>query len=343
MRGGKGAAATNDAGLGGCMVLVILMCLGFLLGVGLLVLGWRGRRVDDHPVCRRCGYDLTGMMPGRRHNRCAVCGTVLWWRGVRRGNRAEHGVLMWTGLLLALPCVLGGALLVAAAARGVELLRYAPDGYVIYRAQSGDGSEEARAFAELNRRAARRGGEAIVERALAIQGDPEVEWDSRWGDVAETAERAGVMSRGQWERYLGQVLRFSERVRPRVGWGEDVLVDLEEPEFRCGSGLTVDVSSQVTLKWGDFSITSSCPDASIRSPSRHWFGLNPGRIEFLAEDKERVGVGRREMTMVHRWEVRATGVFVGTGRGRLETQVRLEILPEGEASQGVPEEGKNPR
>ena len=27
----------------------------------LLIAGLRGRRVDDHPLCRRCGFDLIGL------------------------------------------------------------------------------------------------------------------------------------------------------------------------------------------------------------------------------------------------------------------------------------------
>ena len=35
-----------------------LLAIAALLGVFLVVRGWRGRRIDDHPLCRKCGYDL---------------------------------------------------------------------------------------------------------------------------------------------------------------------------------------------------------------------------------------------------------------------------------------------
>src|SRR5690606_6583837 len=31
-----------------------------MLGAALLSLGLRGRRVNDHPICRKCGFDLVG-------------------------------------------------------------------------------------------------------------------------------------------------------------------------------------------------------------------------------------------------------------------------------------------
>ncbi len=35
-------------------------------GVVALVLGLRGRRIDDHPICRKCGFDLVGSLPSAR-------------------------------------------------------------------------------------------------------------------------------------------------------------------------------------------------------------------------------------------------------------------------------------
>jgi hypothetical protein len=42
----------------------LLPLLLLVLGVLLIVRGLRGRAVDDHPICRRCGFDLTGRPEG---------------------------------------------------------------------------------------------------------------------------------------------------------------------------------------------------------------------------------------------------------------------------------------
>jgi hypothetical protein len=67
-----------------------------------VIAGWRGRRVDDHPLCRKCGYDLTG------DTGSGVC------PGMRRGPEAgrarsrtvtanAEGALLALGLILTIP------------------------------------------------------------------------------------------------------------------------------------------------------------------------------------------------------------------------------------------------
>src|SRR3954447_10809108 len=73
----------------------------------LFLLAWsvRRRRVDDHPVCRRCGFDLTGRPAGS--SGCSECGADLSRRrAIRRGNRARRWrVARW----VAIPLLLAGA------------------------------------------------------------------------------------------------------------------------------------------------------------------------------------------------------------------------------------------
>ena len=40
---------------------MILVATAFAGGVAMLLIGLRGRRVTDHPTCRRCRYDLHGL------------------------------------------------------------------------------------------------------------------------------------------------------------------------------------------------------------------------------------------------------------------------------------------
>src|SRR4051812_37949123 len=75
---------------GDAMVLAVIVGAVFLLGgIFLLVFGVRGRRVDDHPVCRKCGFDLYGRP--EESTRCSECGTDLRKRRtVRVGNRKKR-------------------------------------------------------------------------------------------------------------------------------------------------------------------------------------------------------------------------------------------------------------
>ena len=74
------------------LVLSSAVLAAFFGGVLLCFRGVRGRRVDAHPLCRRCGYDLSGHP--ERPDRCPECGSdttepesvVLGHRVLSRGR-----------------------------------------------------------------------------------------------------------------------------------------------------------------------------------------------------------------------------------------------------------------
>src|SRR5687767_13350874 len=112
---------------------------GWTAGVSLLLvwIGARGRRVDTHPICRRCEFDLFGL-PGTSA-RCPECGADL---ARRRATRIGHRRRIRLLLTLAIPLLLisGGALGVAgyAKARGVNVYRYKPVSWLIREMRHAD-------------------------------------------------------------------------------------------------------------------------------------------------------------------------------------------------------------
>ena len=94
--------------------MVVVCGLVVLIGMCLLAVGLRGRRVNDHPVCRRCKFDLVGLYPDA--GRCPECGAPLSGRAVRRGVRMYRPLLAGTGgALCLLGVAIGGAGLVVTA------------------------------------------------------------------------------------------------------------------------------------------------------------------------------------------------------------------------------------
>ena len=79
-----------------------LLFASVLLAVGGLLLWWGrwGRRVNDHPICRKCGYDLLGLSPGTAA--CPECGRSLSRkRAKRRGLRVKRpGAIAFALILL---------------------------------------------------------------------------------------------------------------------------------------------------------------------------------------------------------------------------------------------------
>src|SRR5690242_13672777 len=91
------------------MWLLYLAGLLVIFGAFLLIRGLRGRKIDDHPLCRRCGFDLIGLPHDVKT--CSECGAdVSSPRAVRIGHRRRRAGMVWAGALLISPVVLGVAL-----------------------------------------------------------------------------------------------------------------------------------------------------------------------------------------------------------------------------------------
>ena len=68
----------------------LTLALMGVVGTALLILGLRGRRLDGHPVCRKCRFDLVGTPDV---SVCPECGrdvtqpaTVRRWAGAERAT-----------------------------------------------------------------------------------------------------------------------------------------------------------------------------------------------------------------------------------------------------------------
>lgn len=81
-----------------------MMWITLAIGVGALGgllagLGWRGRRIDDHPWCRKCRFDLVGSWPGSTV--CPECGGDLTrQRAVGIGQRQRSRPKVVSGVVL---------------------------------------------------------------------------------------------------------------------------------------------------------------------------------------------------------------------------------------------------
>ncbi|GEM_PF-5855477 len=157
------------------------------LGIWMLARGWRGKRVDNHPWCRKCRHDLNGLWPGAA--KCPECGVDLERiDAVELGQRARRPVLAVIGFLILLCCVGWLGMGVWRSMGTINWASYKPDWWLVRDARSTDPDTAATAMAILKDRIANGAVSdaqmaQLVQQALRLQAEESATWSSNWGDI----------------------------------------------------------------------------------------------------------------------------------------------------------------
>ena len=227
------------AALAGCV-------LTSILGVAILRRGRRGRRVDDHPLCRRCGFDLTGL-PAASMN-CPECGAPVAAPKSRViGHRRPIRVLIFGGLAVLLVGLAGSGYGTWTGGKRVAWVRYEPFGWVMTHAGSRDGAVRDPAVGELSRRlkAGALGASqvaALAGAALAAQGDRAAAWPAPWADLLADLVNAGRLSDAQVDQYVRQAVRPTLTARPVVRRGRWMNFGLHSGWDRLAPNTHIEIS-----------------------------------------------------------------------------------------------------
>ncbi len=210
--------------------LLIGVCILGIAGVALLVHGVRGRRIDDHPVCRACAFDLVGVYPGAIV--CPECGANTDAAGaIRVGRRRKRRWAIASGTLVVIVLLGGGGAIGWAAARNYDWNRAKPLWWLMLEAEHGGLATVGSSLTEVIRRsdsgslgsAAR---QRLAERALAAQADASRPWSARWGDLFEAAWIDGLVEPDQIARYAKQSILPKLVARERVTRGDSIAISL---------------------------------------------------------------------------------------------------------------------
>jgi ribosomal protein L37E len=280
-----------------------------LLGGALMWLGVRGRRVDDHPICRRCGFDLFGRPEGS--DRCAECGYDLGRpRAMRDGRRERRGGLLGGGvaLLLVALALAGGKTYTAYLASDVQANK--PSWWLVRELDSGDPAVAAAAAQELSNRVltrtlVQRHIDDAVDRMLERQADEQRTWDRAFGDFIDGARQANQLDDARYHRYAAQAARFALIVRPRINRGDPLPFAIRELPARIGSQSTLKVHYTTTGSIDGLVVAGRV--SSLTLLTNHDNDAVASAMSFAPKVADQLADGRHEAKVVVHLEFHSTG------------------------------------
>ena len=217
------------------MAWIVLLIVVGLAGAVLSLLGLRGRRADEHPLCRRCGFDLTGNPAAAV---CAECGADLTRpKATRVGHRVRRTRALAAGVALLVPVVLVLVVIGWGAAAGVDWQRHKPLGWLRHELSASDPATANAAAKELLRRESESSlSEAVWQdltaAALRVQSDPAAAWEfTAWPDALGTALARNLLTRPQRDGYTRTALGMNP-AGPTTGPADPKRI----PEYRTAKG-----------------------------------------------------------------------------------------------------------
>jgi hypothetical protein len=217
-------------------MMLAISILALLVGLALLALGLRGRVIDNHPLCRKCGFDLTGRSPDS--TRCPECGAELSLpKAICIGHRKPRSFSLSLGCLLFGVAACGIFFQFSA----IQWTRYAPTWWLIHRIDSADTVARDEAVAELDLRIIAGNVSSaraldLVDRILALQADLKKTWVENWGTLVEDAHVRKQVPDDRWNRYLLQAPRLALDVRSDIRIGDPVPFMVRCEQARLGAG-----------------------------------------------------------------------------------------------------------
>jgi ribosomal protein L37E len=217
------------------LITLILPALIMAAGVAIFIVGRRGRRIDDHPLCRKCGFDLFGLPPDS--SKCSECGAGIHRRrAVRIGNRQRRGRWAAMGLLIFTAGIAWSGLRGWRNGRQVEWIHQEPVFWLRHVAWSANAAHRDAAVDELRWRFGHGGLRAsqiaaILDDLTTGAPDDTASFSPRWPFFMGRLHGAGRLSEDQWVAYAKACVKLSLQTREQAARGESL--PLAVRQSRC--------------------------------------------------------------------------------------------------------------
>jgi hypothetical protein len=239
--------------------------VALLAGAVLLIVGLRGRRVDDHPICRKCGFDLFGKPQGSTI--CSECGADLTRpHAIANGRRVRRGGMLFAGGALLAILLAGGGGAGWIVLNSSDWWEYAPVWYLRNEASGLDPKARDAALTQLATRLgvgklSQQQIDGLMDQALVVQGDVKQTWVPGWGDLVESANAGGKLSKERWDKYLTQAPNLKLIVRPELRRGDKLPYWIHNQPARVGSKSSISVTHSIK-QWTIGPVTHRSEDGS---------------------------------------------------------------------------------
>lgn len=316
-----------------------------LAGLVVWLVGRHGKRVDNHPICRRCGFDLIGVDGVGKAGTttvCPECGVTAEPRRIRIGNRARRPGMMHAGVLLAVLGVAGVGLLGAAVMRGASWHNFMPAWMLLYQAGRAETPGESVALVALTERIAKgedRGWAVrqAVGRALELQSDPEYQWVREWGDLVEAAWHRGLVEEDEYQGFIQRGVQVTCRrsnLAEIAAAAYDAQIDVT-PMLVVKSdrvGWVTSVTVRVTLK----QVVYGKHRWEGESPEQEMLVLGPDEITLLMDEIGFEPDPGANHTCAATFDLHIRGTDRADGDGMEATRAELHLTPRYEYSVAGP-------
>lgn len=185
------------------MVFFGIAALFFLAGLIAVIHGIKGRKIDDHPLCGKCRFDLTGLP--KDQEKCPECGVNLLRGGAIIGNRRRQpkriylgGIAMCLSLVFCVP--VGLKVLTPVdwfASMPTWFLRIQID----HDTQWADEAWQMLCDRYQRKSLSTSQVHALIDDALNLQAQLTRPWQVEAGDFIKHAHDRGTLTPKQWDAY----------------------------------------------------------------------------------------------------------------------------------------------
>lgn len=219
-----------------------LIVLSSLALLAILLLAWaiRGKRIDDHPLCRKCRFDLVGLMATGRTPpaRCPECGCDLAATGLHIGNRRRRRRALNLAIVLlviAIPAAAGAGYLRLAR---TNIYPYLPTWALMWRYEQDLPGQAAIPLELMTRVKAgaidAASGARIMRRLLAVQADQSQQWIPGWGALAESLIENSLVTNDDAMTFLRQGVIATLLCPKRGRAGGSAMIGMKVSSHRLG-------------------------------------------------------------------------------------------------------------